>query len=192
MTEDWKWIKGYEGLYQISNLGRVKSFYKDKNDGKIRSVKDSKGWYLTLPLVKEGKKETVRIHQLVAEHFIGDIPKGYHVHHKDENKQNNNVDNLEIISPKFHKILTVKEHPEYVEAMNKYNKFIRPKHIRQYDLEGHFIAEYGSVQIASRITGVCARNISQVADKTPFNSKGSIRKQAGGYVWSYVEESEVV
>ena len=188
MNEEWKWIKGYEGLYQISNFGRVKSFHKNKIDGEIRSVKHSGGWYLTLPLLKEGKKKTVRIHQLVAEAFIGEIPKGYHVHHKDGNKQNNKVSNLEIIHPRQHKIETMRQFPDLCKGMNEYNKFVRPRHIQQYDTEGHFIAEYCSSKVASDITGVCQRNILQVANKDSFNSNGNVRKQAGGYVWKFADD----
>lgn len=50
----------------------------------------------------------------------------------------------------------------------------------------------GCATEASRVTGVCARNILQVADKEPFNSKGSVRKQAGGYIWKFADEKEVV
>ena len=98
MQEEWKWIKGYEGLYQISNLGNLKSFLKDK-DGYFRSNVDKNGWYLTVNLYDELRRmKTYRIHRLVAEAFIGEIPKGYHVHHKDGNKQNNNVNNLEWVT----------------------------------------------------------------------------------------------
>ena len=188
MAEEWKWIKGYEGLYQISNFGRVKSFHKKKIDGEIRSVKHSGGWYLTLPLLKDGIKKSVRIHQLVAETFIGPIPKGYHVHHKDGNRQNNRVTNLEIIHPKQHNLETMKQHPDYCKGMNEYNKYIRPRRVQQYDLEGHFLAEYISCKVAGDMTGICARNIHQVADKTPFNKNGDIRKQAGGFVWKFADD----
>lgn len=188
MNEEWKWIKGYEGLYQISNYGRIKSFHKNKSEGEIRSVKHSRGWYLTLPLVKDGRKKTVRIHQLVADTFIGPIPEGYQVHHKDGNKQNNNVDNLEIIHPIKHREETAQQHPDICKGMNEYNKYKRPKHVQQYDLEGHFIAEYANCKIASELTGVCMRNIHQVAAKKPFNKSGDVRKQAGGYIWKFVEE----
>ena len=122
MNEEWKWIKGYEGLYQISNMGRLKSFHRNKTDGEIRSVKNSKGWYLTMPLRGNNARRTERIHVLVAKHFIGDIPKGYHVHHKDGNKQNNRVDNLEIISPKDHNLETLKQHPHMLDGMIAYNQ----------------------------------------------------------------------
>lgn len=188
MSEEWEWIKGYEGLYQISNMGRLKSFRRNK-DGYICSNVNKNGWYLTVNLYDSlNRRKTFRIHVLVAKAFIGDIPKGYHVHHKDGNKQNNDVNNLEIVNPLTHRMETAKQRPDLCKGMNEYNQFTRPKHIRQYDLEGHFIAEYANCKIASELTGVCMRNIHQVADKTPFNSKGNIRKQAGGFVWKYADD----
>ena len=192
MDEEWKWIKGYEGRFQISSFGRLKSFLKYET-GYILSDKNEKGWYLTHRLSDEkGIYHTKRTHVLVAETFIGEIPKGYHVHHKDGNKQNNMVSNLEIIHPKVHRKKTEKEHPQIVTGMVNYNKFQHPRHIRQFDMEGHFIAEFANSKIAEEMTGICQRNILQVASKTPFNNKGNIRKQAGGYVWEFTDESEVV
>lgn len=188
MTEKWEWIKGYEGLYQVSTFGRIKSFHRNKGAGEIMNIKHSGGWYLSLLLSKNGEKKSVRIHQLVAETFIGEIPKGFHVHHKDGNKQNNIVSNLEIIHPRQHRLETGKQNPNLCKGMNEYNQYIRPRHVRQYDVEGHFIAEYANCKIASELTGVCMRNIHQVATQKPFNSKGGVRKQAGGYIWRFADE----
>ena len=190
MNEEWKWVKGFEGMYQISNMGRLKSFHRDK-DGYILSNTNKDGWYLTSNLFDKNKRKTKRIHVLVAEAFIGEIPRGYHVHHKDGNKQNNIVSNLEIIHPKAHRKKTEKEHPQIVTGMVDYNKFERPKRIQQFDMNGHFIAEYANGKIASMYTGVCARNILQVADGTEYKP-GKVRKQAGGYVWKYKEEEVVM
>lgn len=179
MQEEWKWVSEYEGIYEISNKGRLRSYRRDKVNGYLLSNRNSKGWYLTVNLFKNGTKRTKRIHVLVAESFIGKIPPGYHVHHIDDNKQNNVVTNLEII------------HPQIITGMSNYNKFKRPKHILQYDTEGHFIAEYANGEIASRLTGVCQRNILQVANGEEYKP-GKIRKQAGGFVWKLKEGSEVV
>ena len=186
MEEEWKWVKGYEGLYQISNTGKLKSFWRDRENGKIVSVKNSKGWYLTICLLnKDHKTATKRIHQIVAEAFIGEVPRGYHVHHKDGNKQNNRVDNLEIVHPSEHALLTVAQNKEFIRGMNNYNKFIRPEPIRQYTLDGHYIAEYANSAIAENLTGVCQRNILQVANHTPYGKHGYTRSQAGGYKWVF-------
>ena len=189
--EEWKWVKGFEGLYQISNHGRLKSFHKDKADGYILSNVNQKGWYFTVNLIMNGKKTTKRIHVLVAEAFIGKIPSGFHVHHIDGNKQNNVVTNLEIIHPKEHRKETEKQCPQIITGVCNYNKYERPKHILQYDMEGHFIAEYANAEIASMLTGVCSRNILQVANREEYKP-GKVRKQAGGYIWRIKEESEVV
>ena len=192
MQEEWKWVNGFEGIYQISNYGRLKSF-KKYGDGYILSNKNEKGGYLSIILTDSirRRRRCTRIHVLVAEHFIGKIPKGFHVHHLDDNKQNNIVSNLEIIHPKKHRKETEKSCPQIVRGINNYNKFQRPKHIVQYDLEGHFIAEYANGEIASRLTGVCQRNILQVANGEEYKP-GKVRKQAGGYVWKFKKESEVV
>ena len=192
MRETWKWVKGFEGIYQISSLGRLKSF-KKYEEGYILSEKNQKGGYLSVVLTdnKQKKKRYTRIHVLVAESFIGEIPKGYHVHHIDDNKQNNTVSNLEIIHPKQHRQETEKTRPQIVTGIKNYNKFQRPRHILQYDTEGNFIAEYANGEIASRLTGVCQRNILQVANGEEYKP-GKARRQAGGFVWKLKDESEAV
>lgn len=206
--ENWKWIKGYEGLYAISDIGSVISFWKSKRGRKL-SVSNKNGWYLSFRACNSKREfSTIRIHIAVAKTFIGDIPKGYHVHHKDGNKQNNSVENLEIISPKEHCAETIKQNPHILDGMISYNKgrftgkykryernrspksrFPKGK-LLQYTLDGKLVGEYYSSMDAYRKTGVCQRNILQVANKEPYNSKGNIRKQAGGYIWKF--EKEVV
>ena len=192
-NEIWKDVKGFEGIYQISNLGRLKSFKKHKS-GYILSNKNQKGDYLSVILKGNNKVRHTRIHILVVESFIGDIPKGYQVHHIDGNKQNNCVDNLEIVSTRTHHILSVLDNPKLINGMINYNKKIRPKKIYQYSLDGDFIKEYPNAIEASNETGVCSRNILQVANKDEYKP-GLVRKQAGGFVWSFEKldkESEVV
>ena len=65
------------------------------------------------------------------------------------------------------------------------------KRIYQYDKDGHFIAEYANSIIASFYTGVCHRNILQVANQDEYKP-GMTRKQAGGYVWKFADDKEVV
>lgn len=191
MKEKWKWVKGYEDRYAISNMGRLKSYLKNK-DGKILSQKNQYGWYFTVNLKdKNGKVTTKRIHNLVAEHFIGEIPKGYHVHHKDGNKQNNIVTNLEIIHPSKHREETLKVKPQIITGMNRYNQYVRPKEILMFDQVGNYLASFPNCVVAEEITGVCRRNILQVANKDEYKP-GRIRHKAGGFVWKFKDESEVM
>lgn len=193
MNEQWVWVNGFEGMYQVSNFGRIKSFKKTEG-GYILSNQNSHGDYLRIVLndPSTNKRKSIGIHVLVAEHFIGERPKGFHVHHKDGDKQNNIFTNLEYIHPKEHRKETEKTHPQIITGIVSYNKNKKAVPIRQYTISGEYIAEYANSEIASRITGVCRRNILQVASKTPFNTKGSVRKQAGGYIWKFANESEVV
>lgn len=92
-------VKGYEGLYEVSNSGKVRSL----KFGKVKELSpggNSRG-YLIVSLYKECKCKQFLVHRLVVESFIGEIPEGLIVNHKDENKQNNNVDNLEIVTQKY-------------------------------------------------------------------------------------------
>ena len=99
MQEVWKPICGYEGIYEVSNHGNIRSL--DRIDfagrhlkGKLFSTK-AKGNYITCVLTKYGEHQTFRIHQLVAETFIPNPDGKQCVNHKDGNKQNNHVSNLE-------------------------------------------------------------------------------------------------
>ena len=106
--ENWKDIKGYEGFYQVSDAGRVKSLRRWINnkgnggyflEGKIVNTSISKG-YPTVGLSKDGKGKNIRIHQLVAMSFLGHTPCGHKlvVDHIDNNPLNNNVENLQLIT----------------------------------------------------------------------------------------------
>ena len=102
MQEIWKDIKGYEGLYQISNLGNVKSirYFNHANNKAytrnrlLKTSKTEKG-YLRVELYKKGKGKKIRVHRLVAETFLPNLYNFKEINHKDGNKQNNCVDNLE-------------------------------------------------------------------------------------------------
>lgn len=178
MKEIWKDIEGFEQIYQISNLGNLKSFKKDKK-GKILKHNNKNGDYFAVVLEYKEKVKYTRIHRLVAQAFIPN-PNNYNeINHIDGNKQNNRIDNLEWC--------TRKQNFEHAKKTGlwEYNKPYKCKKIKQYTLENEFLNEYENANHASRKTGVCARNILQVASKTPFNDKGFVRKQAGGFIWRF-------
>lgn len=102
MEEIWKDIEGYEGLYQVSNLGRVKSLnYKRSGKEGILTPTPIYGGYMHINLYKNGKPKPYLIHRLVAQSFIPNPNNLPEVNHKDENKENNSVDNLEWCTSKY-------------------------------------------------------------------------------------------
>lgn len=98
MTEIWKNIEGYEGKYQVSNLGRVKSMIGQE---KVLHPKKHRNGHLQIGLHKDKKRKTMYIHRLVAQAFIPNPDNLPCVNHKDENPNNNNVDNLEWCTQKY-------------------------------------------------------------------------------------------
>lgn len=100
-TEIWKDVKGYEGLYQVSDLGRIKSLSVGKiRKGKIIKLNLPKRHYLVFNASKNGKQKLKKVHQAVAEAFLNHTPCGMElvVNHKNYIKTDNRAINLEIIS----------------------------------------------------------------------------------------------
>lgn len=111
-NEIWRDVVGYEELYQVSNLGRVKSLARviNRSGGSdlpvkekiLKSTLNSKG-YMVVCLSKNGAVKTNKVHQLVAIAFLGHEPSGMKliINHKDYDKTNNNADNLELVSTRY-------------------------------------------------------------------------------------------
>lgn len=106
--EVWNDIKDYEGLYQVSDLGRVKSLERVDSMGrvvneKIRKLSINNNGYSKVTLNKNGNKKSYLIHQLVAITFLGHVPCGYNkvVDHIDNNPLNNHVSNLQLIAQRL-------------------------------------------------------------------------------------------
>jgi hypothetical protein len=105
MTEQWRAIDGYEGFYEISNLGRIRSLDRKVKSsagrtriayGKTLSPTDNGHGYLIVPLVQNGKRKNHYVHRLVAEAFIRPMASKEVVNHLDHDTKNNTVQNLEI------------------------------------------------------------------------------------------------
>lgn len=99
MKEIWKDIEGYEGLYQVSNLGRVRSFYGVRGKAcRILRLTQRRSGHLSVTLCKDKKDVTFGVHRLVAMAFVDGYQPGLVVNHKDENPMNNHYDNLEWVT----------------------------------------------------------------------------------------------
>ena len=184
MKEVWKDIKNYEGLYQVSNLGNVRSIdrYKEiivKNQyGKYVCNKFYKGYtlnpqiymgYKCIGLYNNGKYKIKKVHRLVAEAFIPNPENKPQVNHIDGNKLNNNINNLEWN--------TAGENTYHAYKNNLIKHYNRE--INQYDLGGNFIKTWNSAKdIEIKI------NIHNSAICNCCKNK---RKTAGGYIWKYVD-----
>lgn len=124
MEETWKDIVGYEGIYQISNLGNIKSLDREvicKNGtvlyvkGKFKNKINHNRGYLMVALYKNNKSKNLYIHRLVAEAFIPNNDNKKTVNHIDGNKHNNNVENLEWAT------YTENNHHAFKTGLNKLN-----------------------------------------------------------------------
>lgn len=101
MEEIWKKVNGFDGLYEVSNTGKVKSFVKYHRGALLKLYANKKG-YLLVYLNKIGSDYRLgtTVHKLVYNAFIGQVPDGLQINHIDGNKQNNCIENLEVCTPK--------------------------------------------------------------------------------------------
>lgn len=172
--EVWKDITGYEGLYQVSNLGNVKSLnYNRTGQEKILKAINHKCGYLRVTLYKNSKCVTYRLHRLVAQAFIPNPDNLPEVNHKDEDKSNNCVNNLEWCDSKYN--------INYGTGITR-SKEKRSKAVLGYHKKDNYIVEYPSIHEAARALGIKSSNICNCCN-------GKI-KSYKGFVWRYVEHEE--
>lgn len=183
-NEIWKSVKGFEGIYEISNFGNLKSFKKEKNGYILSNVNKKKGYVSVILKSKELKKST-RIHRLVAETFLENPENKSQVNHINGIKNDNRLVNLEWCTSSENVNHSIRMNENQLNGMINYNQNIRPKKIVQKSLSGLKIEVFNNSKEAFLKTGVCARNILQVASKTEYK-KGLKRSQAGGYKWDFL------
>lgn len=100
--EEWKDIPGYEGIYQASTFGNIKSFKHNKD--KLRKLNPNSRGYLQLDLNIKGKRKSFKVHKLIAMTFLNQVPDGTMkevINHIDGNQLNNNINNLEVVSQQY-------------------------------------------------------------------------------------------
>ena len=158
----WKSIVGYEGLYDVSEDGKVFSHYTHKE---LKHAIKRDGYHQVTLVDCDKKLHYKNVHVLVAETFIPKIDGKNYVNHKDGNKDNNCVSNLEWCTSRenmLHSIYTLGKHKVPVNQLTKSGKFIKL---------------WDSIIEASKGTGVRAEHIWRNAQK--------IRPSAGGFVFEY-------
>ena len=179
LFEEWRDIKGYEGIYKISNLGRVKSlkrFRKGKN-GSLAPLKErilkpkisNKGYYQVC-LYKNSKAGLYYVHRLVWIAFNGQIIENMQVNHINEVKTDNRLSNLNL--------MTQKENLNW-GTRNERSAKNRSKSVLQFDLNDNLIKEFPSLMQVERELGFSYQNICACCN-------GKL-KQAYGYKWKYKE-----
>lgn len=173
MEEIWKSF-GYED-YEVSNLGRVKSYKYDKENGKImKPYRDTKG-YMQIDLQLDGRKRQNRkhfvVHRLVAEAFIPNPENLPQVNHKDENKENNCVDNLEWCTNEYN--------ARYGTKIERVAQKTR-KPIYSVDADGN-IEEFDGIRVAGRAMTGDPNNSGSIIGQV---IRGK-RKSAYGRQWFY-------
>lgn len=188
IKEVWKDIPGYEGRYQVSDMGRVRSLsYLGTKNIRVLKPKPYRGGYLCVALCKNGKAWYAKIHRLVYHTFIG-IDKPYVrgsrgtecwvINHKDGDRTNNRLSNLELI--------TQAENVVYGDAREKQRKVQRnnkhtSKKVYQYTLDGRFIKEWPSTRECHR-NGLDCRRISECCN---HRGKHEDKREYKGFLWSY-------
>lgn len=190
MKEIWKDIKGYENIYQVSNLGRIKTLDKYVNclygqkrlikEKIIKTFKNNNGYFIT-SLYVNSKSKKFLVHRLVAEAFIPNPDNKPQINHIDGNKENNCVDNLEWVTQSENELHASKfgltKRQKEVVAEN--NKKLKSKRVFQYNLNGTFIKEYESVSSAAKQNNFATGAIANCCRKE--------RTKAYGYIWEYRE-----
>lgn len=193
MTEEWKGIKGYENKYQISNLGRVRSLDRidsrgERRKGKILKGRRNKYGYMKVALYDKIPKEKF-IHRLVAEAFIDNPCNHPIINHKDEDKSNNNVLNLEWCSCSYNvsygtsRIRSSQNTNYEAKVKNTNYKSIgiknrehRKKIVYQYSDELCLVKIWSSV-LECETAGFSKHSVSKCC-------RGILKKHKG-YIWSY-------
>ena len=168
MNEIWKDAKGYEGFYQVSNLGRVKSV-GHKSGIRIMKGRKLHSGYLLMDLWKDGHKSYVLVHRLVAETFIPNPFGKTTVNHKDGNKLNNSIYNLEWN--------TLSENIRHAFT-NGLNHAVGKKKIVQKNKNGDVVKVWDSIKEAARNMNVCTSSLRACCR----NSSYTIR----GYKWELI------
>lgn len=175
MEEIWKDVAGWEGIYQVSSFGRIRRLTtrggRPLTEPRILKEKHDGHGYPQITLSKGKSIKYKHIHRLVAESFIPNPNNLREVNHKDENKKNNRVENLEWCTHQYNNV--------YGTKLIRYSES-RGHAVNQYDMNGNFIRRFRSAQHAEMETfGHLTCGVNRCCN-------GKL-KQSGGYIWKWAE-----
>lgn len=190
MNEIWKDIEGYNGLYQISNLGKVKSLGRrgkgcSLEDRILKPMINKDGYHLVNLKDTNHVAKWFTIHRLVALHFIPNPNDYKEINHKDEVKGNNTVTNLEWCTRDYNVSYGTGIERQSNNKKGQSNEWLN-KPILQYSLEGEFIAEFDSTtQAAQFLAPVLGKDIEKM--KKAINNQLRIypNGKSCGFNWRY-------
>lgn len=171
MSEIWKDVAGYEGLYQVSDQGRVRSLWF--GEVRILKLRDKGNGYLCVRLYRNGTMKDNYVHRLVAKAFIPNPSNFPVINHKDEDKTNNAVDNLEWCTVEYNQNYGTCRTRIVAKLLNG----PCAKAVLQYDKSGNLIREWPSTKEVQRQTGFGQNHISRCC-------LGKY-KSAYGYIWRF-------
>lgn len=187
MKEIWKAIKDYEGIYEVSSFGRVKSLdrmiqhphrlYHQKE--RILKANVDGGGYLSVGLHKDGTMKRVHVHRLVAMAFVPNVNNKSEVNHIDENKLNNTSSNLEWVSRIENENYGTKRKRCVDNTNYKIIASKNSKKVVQFDLNHNAIKVWNSLAEISRQLGFSSGNISMCCN-------GKYTKPLYGFYWEFV------
>ena len=171
--EIWKDIPGYEGIYQASNLGRIRSLKYDK----VRILKPGENGrgYCKVNLCLNKVVKSAKVHRLVWEAFNGSIPENYQINHLNEIKSDNRLENLSLC--------TAKENVNYGTRTERAAKHFR-KPVLQLDKQGNFIKEWPSSCEIQRQLGYATSHILECCH--------NLRPSAHGFIWKHKENPKTL
>ena len=172
-TEIWKPVVGFEGRYEITNNGRCRSLLMRKKE--LKPLEDRNGYLHYILTDSESKRHLCFVHRLVALNFIPNPDNLPEINHKDENKKNNNVDNLEWCDRKYN--INYGTCIERVAKANTNGKKSKP--VLQFNIYGEFVCEWPSMMEAHR-NGFTFSAISRCC-------RGK-KKSHKGFLWKYKGE----
>ncbi|MEH7254293.1 NUMOD4 domain-containing protein [Neobacillus niacini] len=159
LKEEWKDIEGYEGKYQVSNFGDVKSLKKDR----LLKQSEMNNGYLKVSLSKDGKSNAIPVHRLVAEAFITRIEGKDQIDHTDGDKKNNTIFNLGWVDYEG-------------------NHLMRSTPIKAIHLETGKEEIFLGMGQAARELGLHKQNINKVLKGRQAQTKGYVFKNTVGYI----------